>query len=209
MKPIQVLHWCRETFHYYVVFTNSIFFILGLILSYKLVEKTFMSILITRLNDVWEEFDLRRAVIVVNLQEGTGAILVPFFAYVADVHTGRFLMVFFSTTVCIIGLLLNSLAAANDDSGQLELRLFYPALGLMALAQAAQTATLQAFLDDQLRPMDLDEDLRQRRSEFWWILVSFLAAIFAQFGPLTGFHLRILAIVLIAVMGVMGFQSHR
>ncbi|XP_057771185.1 protein NRT1/ PTR FAMILY 5.11-like [Salvia miltiorrhiza] len=203
MRHIQVLQLCREKFRYYVVFTPSIFFILGLIFSYKLVEKTFLNILITRLIEAWgeEEYDLRKGVVVVNLQEGTSAVLVVLFCYVADVYTGYFQMVVISTAVSIIGLLLNYLAAGNDDSGQLKLRLFYPALGLMALAQAAQTATLQAFLDDQLRPMDLDEDLRQRRSEFWWILVSFVAAIFAQFGPLPGFHFKKLAIVLIGVVG--------
>ncbi|XP_057771197.1 protein NRT1/ PTR FAMILY 5.11-like [Salvia miltiorrhiza] len=201
MRHIQVLELCREKFGYYVVFTPSIFFILGLILSYKLVEKTFLSILITRLNDAWEEYDLRSAVVVVNLQEGTSAVLVPVFTYVAEVYTGRFLMLFFSTTLCIIGLLLNYVAVGNDDSGQLELQLFYPALGLMTLAEAAQTVTLQAFLDDQFRPMDLGKDRRLGCTKFWWILVSFVAAIFAQFGPLTGFHSRKLALVLMGLMG--------
>ncbi|XP_057771148.1 protein NRT1/ PTR FAMILY 5.5-like [Salvia miltiorrhiza] len=200
MKPIQVLHWCRETFHYYVVFTNSILFILGLIFSYKLVEKTFLNILITRLTDAWEEYDLRRAVVVVNLMEGTIAILVALFAYVANIYTGRFQMVVISTAFCITGLLLNSLADGNDDNRQLELRLFYPALGLMALALASQIASLQPFLEDQLRPMVVDGDRRQGCTKFWWNLVSFVAAIFAQFGPLPRFHFKKLAIVLIGVM---------
>ncbi|KAL1538118.1 protein NRT1/ PTR FAMILY 5.7-like [Salvia divinorum] len=206
MKPIQVLRWCREKFQYYVVFTTSIFFILALVFSYKLVEKTFLDILMTRLTDAWGEdnYDLRTVVIIVNLQEGTAAVLVLLFVYAADVmHIGRFKTVVFSATVCIIGLMLNKRAARDDNT--LNLRLFYPALGLMALAQAAQRVNLEGFLDDQLRPMGLDNERRKRRSKFWWTVVSFAVAVFAGFGPLPRLHFEELALVLISVMGVCFF----
>lgn len=74
----------------------------GLMLSYKLVELTFLNILITILSDSWNDYDFRKAVIVVNLQEGTAAALAPSFAYAADVHTGRFNMLVISGTVSII-----------------------------------------------------------------------------------------------------------
>ncbi|XP_047962141.1 protein NRT1/ PTR FAMILY 5.7-like [Salvia hispanica] len=202
MKLNQVLPWCREKFRYYVVFTTSIFFILGLIFSYKLVEKTFLNILMTRLAEAWEgdNFDLRTVVIIVNLHEGTAAVLVLLFVYAADVmHHGRFKTVVFSTAVCIIGLMLNKRAARDDET--LSMRLFYPALGLLALALAAQRVNLEGFLDDQLRPKGLEDDRRKRRSKFWWTLVSFAAAIFAGFGPLPRLHFEDLALTLISVMG--------
>ncbi|XP_042020846.1 protein NRT1/ PTR FAMILY 5.6-like [Salvia splendens] len=203
MKLVQLFReWRRD----YVVFTKSIVFILGLIFSYKLVEKTFLNILITRLTNAWVNYDFRRAVVVVNLQEGSAALLVVFFACVADVRSGRFKMAVFSTAVCIIGLSLNALAVGNNEQ-RLNFRLFYPALGLMTLAQAAQTFTLRAFLDDQLRPRDVivaptaTHLADGRRSMFWWYSVAFVAAIFAQFGPLADYKFRKLAIVLAAMMG--------
>ncbi|KAG6395678.1 hypothetical protein SASPL_141802 [Salvia splendens] len=226
MKAIQVLRWCREKFQYYVVFTTSIFFILGLVFSYKLLEKTFLDILMTRVAAAWGmqdksgeddydyNYDLRTAVIIVNLHEGTAAILIPLFVYAADViHMGRFKMVAFSATVCIVGLMLNKRAAHDDIT--LNIRLFYLALGLMALAQAAQRVNLEGFLDDQLRPMDLDNDQRKRRSKLWWTMVSFAVAIFAGFGPLPRLHdFEKLALVLISVMGfcffvfLLGFKHY-
>ncbi|XP_047962137.1 protein NRT1/ PTR FAMILY 5.6-like [Salvia hispanica] len=161
-----------------------------------LVEKTFLNILFTRLTNAWEDYDFRRAVVVVNLQEGTGALLVTFFAYVADVRTGRFKMAVCSTAVCIIGLSLNALAAGNDEQ-RLEFRLFYPALALLTLAEAALTFTLRAFLDDQLRAAQFTDG---RRSMFWWNFVAIAAAIFAQFGPLADFDFTELALVLAAMM---------
>ncbi|XP_047962140.1 protein NRT1/ PTR FAMILY 5.6-like [Salvia hispanica] len=203
MKLVQLIReWCRD----YVVFTKSIVFILGLIFSYKLVEKTFLNILITRLTSAWGDYNFRRAVVVVNLQEGSAALLVAFFAYVAEVHTGRFKMAVFSTAVCIIGLLLNALQVGNNEQ-RLDVHLFYPALALMTLAQAAQTFTLRAFLDDQLRPRNVTVApaaahlTDERRSMFWWYFVAFIAAIFAQFGPLADYGFRKLALVLVAMMG--------
>ncbi|KAH6773379.1 hypothetical protein C2S51_011783 [Perilla frutescens var. frutescens] len=203
MKLI-VRQQCWGTFRYYVVFTKSILFILGLIFSYKLVEKTFLNILFTHLTDAWDEkdYDLRRFAILVNVHEGTSAVLVMFFAFVADVYTGRFRMVVFSTTLCIIGLLLNCVAVGWEDAEQLKLELFYPALGLMTLAEAAQTVTLQAFLEDQLRIRlrdatveDDDTGRRRQQSKFWWTFVSFVAAIFSLFGPLQRLSFGKLAIM--------------
>ena len=104
------------------------------------------------------------------------------------------------------GLSLNALAVGNNEQ-RLDFRLFYPALGLMTLAQAAQTFTLRAFLDDQLRPRDATVAPAAahltdgRRSMFWWYFVAFVAAVFAQFGPLADYGFRKLAIVLAAMMG--------
>lgn len=101
---------------------------------------------------------------------------------------------------------LNALAVGHNEQ-RLDFRLFYPALGLMTLAQAAQTFTLRAFLDDQLRPRDVIVPPSAahltdgRRSMFWWYFVAFIAAIFAQFGPLADYGFKKLAIVLAAMMG--------
>ncbi|XP_047962139.1 protein NRT1/ PTR FAMILY 5.6-like [Salvia hispanica] len=199
MKLVQLIRqWCRDN----LVFTKSIVFILGLIFSYKLVEKTFLDILITRITYEWKDYDFRQAVVVVNLQEGTAKLLVMFFAYLADVHSGHFKMAVFSTAVCISGLSLNALAAGDDDES-LELRLFYPALVLLTLAEAALPFTLRAFLDDQLRPRDLTAAAHltdERHSMFWWYFVAFVAGIFAQFGPIAKFKFTELALVLAAMV---------
>ncbi|XP_047961748.1 protein NRT1/ PTR FAMILY 5.11-like [Salvia hispanica] len=203
MKRIQEL---RQIFHNYVVFTKPIFFMLGLIFSYKLVENAFLSILITHLTDAWgkNQYDLLKAAMVVNLQEGTESVSVILFVYLADVHTGRFNMVAFATAFCIAGLLLNFASTRNDDDKEVNLGLFYLGLGLLTFAQAALSVTLRVFLYDQLRPKDADqrEDRRKRRTKFWWKLVSFVAAIFSLFGPLNALEFGILAVVLAAVTGV-------
>ena len=76
----------------------------GLILSYKLVENSVLSVLITHLTDAWgeDQYDLRKAAMVVNLQEGMGSVSVVFFVYLADVRTGRFNMVVFATAFSIV-----------------------------------------------------------------------------------------------------------
>lgn len=74
----------------------------GLIFSYKLVEKAVFDILITHLTYEWKDHDLRKAAILVNLQEGSYAVLQIFFAFVADAYSGLFKMVVCSTTLYII-----------------------------------------------------------------------------------------------------------
>ncbi|XP_042048176.1 protein NRT1/ PTR FAMILY 5.11-like [Salvia splendens] len=214
----------QQLCHDYVVFTKSMLFILGLIFSYKLVENSFLSVLITHLTDAWgeNEKDLRKAAMVVNLQEATGSVSVVLFVYLADVHTGRFKMVAFATAFCIAGLLLNFASTRNEDDKEVKWGLFYLGLGLLTFAPAALSVTLEVFLEDQLRPKDTDqlrptdadqhedqrnqlqptdaddqrEDRRKRRTNFWWKLVSCVAAIFSMFGP--SFNAQVLA----GVMGV-------
>ncbi|XP_047961747.1 protein NRT1/ PTR FAMILY 5.6-like [Salvia hispanica] len=193
----------RPLFQNYVVFTKSIFFMLGLILSYKLVENSVLSVLITHLTDAWgeDQYDLRKAAMVVNLQEGMGSVSVVFFVYLADVRTGRFNMVVFATAFSIVGLWLNFLASRNEYDGKVSLGLLYLGLGLLTFAQAALSETLEAFLEDQLRLTGVDEDLRIGRKKFWWKLVSFVAAIVSLFG-LSLLEFGILTLVLAAVMWV-------
>ncbi|KAL1551744.1 protein NRT1/ PTR FAMILY 5.5-like [Salvia divinorum] len=187
-------------FHRHTGFTNSIIFILGLIWSYRMVEKTFLDILITRM---WKLYDLKISAAVVNLHEVITICFVVMFSHATDVYRGRsvrFWMVVFSTTVCIVGLMLNYVEAGNDDKGQLHLWLFF-SMGLMDLAQAGHRVTLRVFLEDQFRKVDKDKGERRRHTKFWWILVSAVAAIFSQLETLTGFHFRTLLLVLMSVIG--------
>ncbi|XP_042048160.1 protein NRT1/ PTR FAMILY 5.5-like [Salvia splendens] len=180
-------------------FTNSIIFILGLIWSYRMVEKTFLDILITRM---WKLYDLKSSVVVVNLHEVITICFVVVFSTATDVYRGRsvrFWMVVFSTTVCIIGLMLNYLEAGNDDKGQLHLWLFF-SMGLMDLAQAGLRVTLRVFLEDQFREVDREKGERRLYTKLCWILVSAVAVIFAQFETLTGFHFRTLLLALTSVI---------
>ncbi|XP_042049710.1 protein NRT1/ PTR FAMILY 5.6-like [Salvia splendens] len=91
----------------------------------------------------------------------------------------------------------------TDDKGQPNLWLFfYPALGLLGLAQAGHKVTLRVFLEDQFRRRRVETNDKERRrcTKFWWFLVSVVAAIFAQLEPLTGFPFKTLALALISVM---------
>ncbi|KAG6428850.1 hypothetical protein SASPL_106889 [Salvia splendens] len=185
--------------------TKSIIFILGLIWSYMMVEKTFLDILITRLVKAWKAYDLRISAIVVSSHEAATFLFVAIFSYATDVNRsrlGRFRMVVFSTTVCIAGLMLYVMTE-TDDKGQPNLWLFfYPALGLLGLAQAGHKVTLRVFLEDQFRRRRVETNDKERRrcTKFWWFLVSVVAAIFAQLEPLTGFPFKTLALALISVM---------
>ncbi|XP_042053115.1 uncharacterized protein LOC121798264 [Salvia splendens] len=86
---------------YIIGFKKSILFILGLIWSFKMVEKTFLNILITRLT-AENKYDLRSSVVLVNLLELISVVLVVISTYATKICKGRFLMVVFSTTVFIV-----------------------------------------------------------------------------------------------------------
>lgn len=101
--------------------------------------------------------------------------------------------------------MLSCFAAWNGE-GSLDLRVFYPALVLMTLSQAAKKVTLKAFLGDQLvardRPATEEEEERAHmRSKFWWNSVSFLAATVAFFGPSRIDSLKVLSMVSAIAMG--------
>ncbi|KAG6428849.1 hypothetical protein SASPL_106888 [Salvia splendens] len=184
-------------------FKKSILFILGLIWSFKMVEQTFVNILITRLATE-NNYDLLGSVGVVNLLELLYVLLILISSYASNrikVYKGRFFMVVFSTTFFFIGLIHSFAEAGNDDEWQLSLGLFYPAMAIMAFGRGALAVTLKAFLDDQFRSKYGDDNERQQHTKFWWSLVSSLAALFVQVSPLTGFDLKKLEKVLIVVMG--------
>ncbi|XP_042048004.1 protein NRT1/ PTR FAMILY 5.11-like isoform X2 [Salvia splendens] len=133
-------------------------------------------------------YDLRSSVVAVNSLELISVVVVVISTYATKVCKGRFLMVLFSATVFIVASILNFPVA-----GELNLWLFYPA---MVLAHAALVVTLKVFLDDQFRPKYHDENERQEHTKFWWAMVSALAAIFNQLSPLSGFHLKKLALII-------------
>ncbi|KAL1551745.1 protein NRT1/ PTR FAMILY 1.3-like isoform X1 [Salvia divinorum] len=190
-------------FHKYITGskTSFLFIILGLIWSFKIVEKAFLNILITRLS-AGKMYDLRSSVVLVNSLELISVVLVVISTYATNVYRSRFMMVVLSTAVFIVGSIL---------SGQLNLWLFYAA---MALAHAAVAVTLKVFLENQLRTKYRDVSERQQLTKFWWTMVSALAAIFNQVSPLSGFHLKKLAKFLVIAMGcffvvfLLGFEHY-
>ncbi|KAL1551742.1 hypothetical protein AAHA92_19542 [Salvia divinorum] len=190
---------------------KPILLIIGLIWSFKMVEKTLLNISITRLTSLGVEYDLRNVVVVVSLHQAIRDISIVVFAYTVGVCThrlGRYWMVVFPTTAFTIGLVLSFLVP-----GSIGLWFFFPAMVVMALAQAALTVTLKAFLDDQFRPK-YDDDERKRHTELWWTLISLLAAIFALLEPSMGFHLKKLKLLLFILMGfifllfLLGFKCY-
>ncbi|KAL1531035.1 protein NRT1/ PTR FAMILY 5.11-like [Salvia divinorum] len=172
----------RQLFTYYVVISTPIFCTLGLVFSYKLVGMTYLEVLITHISEAVGEskYDLRQAAIIENFMEGLRMGSVVLFAFVADVHTGRYVMVVYGAGVCVAGLFLSFIASRT---GTLNFGCFIPALVLLSLGRGALSVTLPAFLDDQLREIDVNEERRRRRTKFWWFLLSFAAAIFSIFGP--------------------------
>ncbi|KAG8387432.1 hypothetical protein BUALT_Bualt02G0020800 [Buddleja alternifolia] len=177
---MKVIAWFVDNFRFDVVFSKAIFFMLGLICSYSYVNKAVIGILITHLTEALMPKNLPKAAIVVNLSEGTSAVLQIFFAVVADAYLGRFTMVVCSAIAYTIGLGLCYLAARDERS--LELRIFYTALAILTLAQAAINVTLKTFLDDQLLARDHpsteeEKERAQGRSNFWWNFATTLAAI--------------------------------
>ncbi|KAG6428854.1 hypothetical protein SASPL_106893 [Salvia splendens] len=177
---------------------KPILLIIGLIWIFKMVEKTLLNISITRLTSTGVEYDLRNVVVVVSLHQAIRDISTVVFTYTVGVCThrlGRYLMVVFPTTAFTIGLVLSFLVP-----GSMGLWFFFPAMVVMALAQAALTVTLKAFLDDQFRPK-YDDDERKLHTESLWTCVSFLAAVFALFEPSMGLHLKKLELLLFILMG--------
>ncbi|KAG6428851.1 hypothetical protein SASPL_106890 [Salvia splendens] len=83
-------------------FKKSILFIVGLIWSFKFVEKTFFNILITRQLAAGMVYDLRSSVVAVNSLELISVVVVVISTYATKVCKGRFLMVLFSATVFIV-----------------------------------------------------------------------------------------------------------
>ncbi|KAH6818251.1 hypothetical protein C2S51_001854 [Perilla frutescens var. frutescens] len=158
----------------------------------------------TNLTDEWKHEGLRKAAVVVSLQDGTSEFLQIFFAFLADAYTGRFTMLACSTTLCVAGLLLSLVSAWK--AGHLDVKLFYPALLVMALSEASKEVTLKAFLGDQLVPRDSEasEDVEERAKKscnFWWTSACFLATIVALFGASRIDSLRDLLILLAGLMG--------
>ncbi|KAH6767757.1 hypothetical protein C2S52_018740 [Perilla frutescens var. hirtella] len=81
--------------------------------------------------------------------------------------------------------------------------MFYPALVLLTLSEAAIMVTLKSFLGDQLAlPATAEEENRtQKRTEFWLYSVSFFASILVLFGPLQNLSLEGITGVLAIVLG--------
>ena len=90
---------------YWLCYKNS-----GLIWSFKILEKTLLSILITRLATGKMKNDLPGCVVVVNSHELITIVYsVIVTAYVTDVYRGllkRFVIVVFSTTVSIVSIVI-------------------------------------------------------------------------------------------------------
>ncbi|CAI9787138.1 unnamed protein product [Fraxinus pennsylvanica] len=177
---MRIINWCLKKFRYYVVFSKEAMFIFGLIFVHSFVENALVNILITHLSGVW---DVPKSAKVVNLQEGTSAVLQILFAIASDAYQGRFKMVVFSTISYIIGLVLFWNAARNRNA---KIPTFYLGLVLITLAKATKEVSLKAFLDDQFMANNIpatekDKERQHSRSNVWWRSTSILDALAAVF----------------------------
>ncbi|KAH6812921.1 hypothetical protein C2S51_021939 [Perilla frutescens var. frutescens] len=84
--------------------------------------------------------------------------------------------------------------------------MFYPALVLLTISEAATFVTLKSFLHDQLVVRNQlataeEENPTEKRTEFWLYFVSFFASILVLFGPLQNLSLEGITGVLAIALG--------
>ncbi|KAG6426394.1 hypothetical protein SASPL_110617 [Salvia splendens] len=183
----------RSWFRHNTILIKSTLFILGLVWS-TMMEKTFVRILITPLphSGAGKVCDLP-SIVVVNLHQGISSVSVVAFTYATGGCLLRFLVVVFSATASVLGVIYYMfVAAGNGDKEQLHWCL---AMVVMASVQAALTVTMKEVLDDHFRPMDKDYYQIQRLSKLLWSPVSLVAL-----EPLPRLHFEKLALVLITMM---------
>ncbi|XP_042049586.1 uncharacterized protein LOC121795189 isoform X2 [Salvia splendens] len=124
----------------------------GLVWS-TMMEKTFLRILITPHTSAGGKVYDLPSIVLVNLHQGITSVFALVFTYATGGCLLRFLVVVFSTTASILGVIHYMLVAAgNDDKEQLHMCSFYVAMVVMASAQAALTAVLKEALEDRFRP---------------------------------------------------------
>ncbi|KAG8387436.1 hypothetical protein BUALT_Bualt02G0021200 [Buddleja alternifolia] len=158
---------------------------------------------------MWKHPNLPKAAIVVNLSEGTSAVLQIFCAVVADAYLGRFTVVVSAAITYTIGLLLCSLAARGKAF--LALRIFYTALTILTLAQSALKISLKTFLGDQIlarsdQPSTEEEKERaEGRSNFWWNFAATLAGIVFGVLPVDSFQLLTFASAILMAVAFVWF----
>ncbi|XP_042049587.1 uncharacterized protein LOC121795189 isoform X3 [Salvia splendens] len=156
MDPVHYIQNCfraiRNWFRHNAVLISSTLFISGLVWS-TMMEKTFLRILITPHTSAGGKVYDLPSIVLVNLHQGITSVFALVFTYATGGCLLRFLVVVFSTTASILGVIHYMLVAAgNDDKEQLHMCSFYVAMVVMASAQAALTAVLKEALEDRFRP---------------------------------------------------------
>ncbi|XVE97046.1 hypothetical protein REPUB_Repub02eG0276800 [Reevesia pubescens] len=155
----------------------------------------------------WKNANLRQAAAVVNAEEGVSYIMAIIISYISDAYLCRFKVIAYTTVLCIIleesllgyflhknisifplGLLL--LGVSTWLTPDLEVRLFYPIVLLIAVGKAGRGPPLKAFLADQLtddskQNQAIVEEQVEARKIFWW-RVAWSLGVVASFGLSTG-----------------------
>ncbi|XP_017976362.1 PREDICTED: protein NRT1/ PTR FAMILY 5.7 [Theobroma cacao] len=161
-----VTNWIR----YHIYFSRGALFISGLVFSHGLAEHAVMCILTSYFMENWKKTDLRQAAAVVNVEEGASTIMAIIVSYISDAYFCRFKVIVYTTALCIIGLLL--LGVSTWISPEVDVRLLYPVVILLAVGKAGRDHPLKAFIVDQLtdsKPNQaIDKEQVEARKNFWW-----------------------------------------
>ncbi|KAJ9146094.1 hypothetical protein P3X46_028404 [Hevea brasiliensis] len=169
-----VIEWVQ----YYIYLTKPACFLFGLVFAHGLVKNAVADVLMLYLIEDWESSNLPKAAAIINIEEGVTAIIALVIAHFTDACIGRFKMVLFTTASYIIGLMLLWFSTWLFPL-HVKVRVFYPALVLVALGKAGKDPPFKAFLADQL-PSDNEEQVFDR-TNFWWRVLNFLGAAVSVF----------------------------
>lgn len=110
-----------------------------------------MWVMVTYLTNVWK-ISFVHAAGIVNISEGTAAILSVVFAFFVDAFMGNYSMLLLSSIAYTIGLGLLSLSTPtvlSSGIGDTQKVLFYTALSLVVVGIAGHMVSLVPFLDEQ------------------------------------------------------------
>ncbi|KAL3838639.1 hypothetical protein ACJIZ3_023230 [Penstemon smallii] len=143
---------------------------MGLIFVHSWIEYALIAILITHLTD--QGLRLSKAAMIVNVHDGVTELLVLVVDYASEAYLGPFIVI-----VCTNGLLLLFLAAWVLH--EIEIKLLYVALLLIAIGRAGCDVPLKEFLADQFRKQGRaeDEERVESRRKIWWRLAYFIGII--------------------------------
>lgn len=182
---------------YYVIFPKAVPFIWGLILVHSWVEYALVALLINHLAD--GILRLPKAASVVNILDGTSAVLMLIVAYLSETYLGPFLALVCTNIAYISGLLLFYLGAGHLKS--IQIQLLYATVILVGLGRAGRDVQLKEFLTDQCRtegPAEDEEQVESRR-KIWWRSAYILGIIASVYLFTKAIWMELCKILIIAI----------
>ncbi|TKY63462.1 NRT1/ PTR FAMILY 5.6 [Spatholobus suberectus] len=128
-----------------LVFSKTLPFIGGLIVSYKFVEAAVVFILMDYLTVSWGEDNRQIAIVVTNVQDGLSSIFFIFVSQISEEYTGCFAMITYCVPVSIVGLVLLWTSTSPSAFGAI-----YAAIVLLVLGKGGEKLS-ENFLEYQLQ----------------------------------------------------------